>query len=142
MQRSTTSTTTTTPTPTTPRRQFQTPVRTTSTTTTTPAPTTTTEAEYLTEQIPYDTDLVPEDLKSPPPGQTAQPQEGSGQRVRLRNGPEPWEGLVQVYLGDNLGWGFLCDVSNNWTLNEANVVCNQLGYERLGWKMCYFLATK
>jgi hypothetical protein len=85
----------------------------------------------MTEQIPYDTDLVPEDLKSPPPGQVAQPQEGSGQRVRLRNGPEPWEGLVQVYLGDNLGWGFLCDVSNNWTLNEANVVCNQLGYERL-----------
>jgi hypothetical protein len=67
--------------------------------------------------------VIPTEL---PPIRTPQ----GGQRVRLRNGPGPWEGLVEIFLGDNLGWGFLCDVSANWTLSEAHVVCHQLGYDK------------
>lgn len=53
----------------------------------------------------------------------------SGQVLRLRGGPGPWEGYVEVQ-GPGSGWGLVCDKKNSWTIVEATVVCHQLGYER------------
>jgi hypothetical protein len=53
----------------------------------------------------------------------------SGQAIRLRGGSGPWEGYVEVQ-GSSPGWGLVCDKINSWTIVEATVVCNQLGYER------------
>ena len=50
----------------------------------------------------------------------------SGQSIRLRGGKSPYEGYVEIEHNDN--WGFICDP--NWTFEEANVVCKQLGFSR------------
>ncbi|KAJ9578455.1 hypothetical protein L9F63_005325, partial [Diploptera punctata] len=60
----------------------------------------------------------------------------SGQALRLRGGPGPWEGYIEIQ-GPDGGWGLVCDDKNSWTIEEANVVCHQLGYERgavLSWQ--------
>ncbi|XP_021942881.1 uncharacterized protein LOC110841538 isoform X2 [Zootermopsis nevadensis] len=60
----------------------------------------------------------------------------SGQVLRLRGGPGPWEGYVEVQ-GPSPGWGLVCDKRNSWSIVEATVVCQQLGYERgaeLAWQ--------
>ncbi|KAI6656892.1 hypothetical protein LOD99_16194 [Oopsacas minuta] len=44
--------------------------------------------------------------------------------VRLIGGSDPNEGTLQVYLNDS--WGTVC--GDQWTNNEATVVCRQLGY--------------
>jgi hypothetical protein len=43
--------------------------------------------------------------------------------VKLVDGPAPTMGTVMVYR--NYGWGPICD--DHWTMQEAQVVCRQLG---------------
>ena len=51
----------------------------------------------------------------------------SGQIVRLRHGKSPSEGYLEIFSFDK--WGYVCD-SGSWTMEEANVVCRQLGLTR------------
>ena len=44
--------------------------------------------------------------------------------LRLSNHLYPTEGRVEVCI--NRVWGTVCD--NSWSTDDANVVCNQLGY--------------
>lgn len=46
--------------------------------------------------------------------------------VKLVDGGSKKEGTVLVYRG--YGWGSICD--DHWTINEANVICHQLGMEK------------
>ena len=50
--------------------------------------------------------------------------------MRLADGPSPYAGRVEVYTSTgsqgNSVWGSICD--NNWDIQDARVVCHQLGY--------------
>lgn len=51
--------------------------------------------------------------------------------VRLVGGSGSHEGRVEVCV--NRAWGTICD--NNWTTEDANIVCSQLGFQYRG-KLC------
>ncbi|XP_015110606.1 uncharacterized protein LOC107036887 isoform X2 [Diachasma alloeum] len=53
----------------------------------------------------------------------------SGQIIRLRGGLSARDGYVEVQ-GAHPGWGVICDVKNEWTIKEADVICRQLGFSR------------
>jgi Scavenger receptor cysteine-rich domain. len=89
----------------------------TSTISTTAAPAITTSVTKIRPVSPTPAQNVPV-LRNP-----------SGQVLRLRGGPGPWEGYVEVQ-DPSSGWGLVCDKKNSWTIVEATVVCHQLGYER------------
>ena len=61
-----------------------------------------------------------------PPTTQAQPCVESG--VRLVNGTNQHEGRVEIC--SNNRWGTVCD--NGWDKNEAEVVCQQLGFSSIG----------
>ena len=55
------------------------------------------------------------------------PSPPSGQRVRLRSGGAPHKGYLEMFHSDR--WGLVCD-RGSWTVQEAEVVCRQLGFRR------------
>ncbi|XP_026679374.1 uncharacterized protein LOC103509181 [Diaphorina citri] len=52
----------------------------------------------------------------------------SGQMVRLRGGSRPSEGFLELKSSVGTDWGLVCDKPNGWSMEEANVICRQLGY--------------
>ena len=55
------------------------------------------------------------------------PSPPSGQRVRLRSGGAPHKGYLEMFHSNK--WGLVCD-GGSWTVEEAEVVCRQLGFRR------------
>ena len=53
------------------------------------------------------------------------PSPPSGQRVRLRYGG-PYSGYLELFHSGE--WGLVCD--DDWTREEADIVCKQLGFNR------------
>jgi len=92
---------------------------------------TTAESTITTTSAPDDTTAFTMTRPDPPKPVQNVPvlMNPSGQVLRLRGGPGPWEGYVEVQ-GPISGWGLVCDKKNSWTIVEATVVCHQLGYER------------
>ena len=48
-------------------------------------------------------------------------------KVRLRDGQRSYQGRVEIY--HNGEWGSICGNSENWHIEDANVICRMLGYE-------------
>ena len=61
--------------------------------------------------------------------------------MRLIGGLNEYEGTVEVCL--NQVWGSVCSssftYSNFWNVQEGQVVCGQLGYQRLGLSLMFQL---
>jgi len=114
-------------------KPFTQPTTSSTTATTTGATTTVTTATstIITTAAPAITTTVTKTRPAPPkPAQNVPVlMNPGGQVLRLRGGPGPWEGYVEVQVR-NSGWGLVCDKKNSWTIVEATVVCHQLGYER------------
>lgn len=55
------------------------------------------------------------------------PSPPTGQKIRLRGGKSPYSGYLEIFYNDQ--WGFVCD-AGSWTLEEANLVCQELGFKR------------
>ncbi|XP_050429551.1 uncharacterized protein LOC126838845 isoform X3 [Adelges cooleyi] len=53
----------------------------------------------------------------------------STQSIRLRGGLKHFEGFLQVQEKP-FQWGVVCDEPNSWTIDKADIVCRQLGFNR------------
>ncbi|XP_041464645.1 deleted in malignant brain tumors 1 protein-like isoform X2 [Lytechinus variegatus] len=51
--------------------------------------------------------------------------DGKEGEIRLADGPTPNQGRIEIFHGGE--WGTICD--DSWTVNNARVVCRQLGYQ-------------
>ncbi|XP_034936421.1 uncharacterized protein [Chelonus insularis] len=63
----------------------------------------------------------------------------SGQSLRLRGGSDLNHGYVEVQ-GSKPGWGVICHTASNWTFQQADIICHQLGYSQgaqMVWKGRY-----
>ena len=63
-----------------------------------------------------------------PPHASPEETPPSGQRVRLRGGKGPFSGYLEMRQGSGK-WGLVCD-RGDWGMQEANLVCKQLGFNR------------
>ena len=48
--------------------------------------------------------------------------------IRLQGGRSDTEGRVEICINET--WSTICD--NRWSINDANVVCQQLGFLEMG----------
>ena len=48
--------------------------------------------------------------------------------IRLQGGSSELEGRVEICINET--WSTICD--NGWSINDANVVCQQLGFLNIG----------
>ena len=55
--------------------------------------------------------------------------------VRLVGGPVAYSGRVEICFSET--WGTVCDAA--WSADDANVVCRQAGFSRLGMLMLYII---
>ena len=55
--------------------------------------------------------------------------------VRLTRGAVEWEGTVEMCHDEE--WGSICD--SKWVVQDAQVICRQLGYSVEGEKTVHFL---
>lgn len=53
----------------------------------------------------------------------------STQSIRLRGSPKFSEGFLQIQ-DKPFQWGVVCDEPNSWTIEKADIVCKQLGFNR------------
>ncbi|XP_070570645.1 neurotrypsin-like [Ptychodera flava] len=53
---------------------------------------------------------------------------GNRAKVRLVDGSSPYDGLVELYVNDTTGWLPVCGTRGVWHFVDADVICNQLGY--------------
>ncbi|XP_070570668.1 CUB and sushi domain-containing protein 1-like [Ptychodera flava] len=53
---------------------------------------------------------------------------GNGAKVQLVDGSSPYDGLVELYVNDTTEWLPVCGTRGVWHFLDADVVCNQLGY--------------
>ena len=42
----------------------------------------------------------------------------------------PWEGYLEVRGGKDQPWGHVCDTIDQWTIQEATIICRHLGFTR------------
>lgn len=54
----------------------------------------------------------------------------TNQTIRLRGGRSHLDGYLEVKMSD-LTWGIACDEPNGWQIDEASVICKDLGFVRL-----------
>lgn len=87
------------------------------------------EAEYPRTRMliePIENKTNPESKEAPP----------TGQILRIRGGSSHLDGYLELRDAD-FRWGLVCDAPEQWNIDEASVVCRELGFSRgaeLSWQ--------